>query len=226
MTKHNTRLNHLRVALAFGALLYASPGIAQRMPPHPQTSSAQSARPTGAVQSNRDVAPRPDAPPRPELTAWPKADVEVDPTAYVLDGYSLHVGIASGHLRLDLGAYAIAIPEAIHGNADFKLSASGYGAKLQCYFSERRAGGFVGVDSGFIRTLARRQGSDLAAQDDAVSAGVNAGWRFNIVSGFYATPWLGVSYSFGSEDIELGGETYEANPWTLFPAVHLGYAFR
>lgn len=40
------------------------------------------------------------------------------------------------------------------------------------------------------------------------------------------TPWTGVSRCFIVRDITLGDATYESNPITVFPAVHLGYRFR
>lgn len=37
------------------------------------------------------------------------ADFEVDPTAYILDGYSLHAGIGWKRVRVDLGAFAMSL---------------------------------------------------------------------------------------------------------------------
>jgi hypothetical protein len=37
---------------------------------------------------------------------------------------------------------------------------------------------------------------------------VHTGYRFELGSRFYATPWLGVSYAFSVEDLTLGGETF------------------
>ncbi|MCA9626671.1 MAG: hypothetical protein KC766_03345 [Myxococcales bacterium] len=170
------------------------------------------------------ATPGPVAPSASE-TSGPEADLEIDPTAYALDGYSLHVGVNEHHWRLDLGAFALAVPEFVHGNSDFAVSFHGYGAKLQYFFGENHAGGFVGMDAGHIRMLAQRKGSDLATTDDSVSVGVHVGYRIDIFHGFYVKPWIGVSYGFGSEDVTLGGETLEAQPITVFPAIHLGYAF-
>src|SRR4051812_21013814 len=92
------------------------------------------------------------------------ADVEIDPTAYVLSGNSIHVGIGTGRYRLDLGNFAMAMPQFVHGDDGFDVSFHGYGAKLQVFpFAEQR-GWFVGVDGGVSRVLIQRQGSDLAVQ--------------------------------------------------------------
>src|SRR5687767_8761741 len=102
---------------------------------------------------------RADAPP--VVRAEPShfhADMEVDPTAYILDGYSLHVGLGWKRLRVDLGAFAIAVPEAIHGNEGFSSSFDGFGAKLQLFpFGEQR-GGFVGIGVAAARVLVQRDG--------------------------------------------------------------------
>lgn len=154
-----------------------------------------------------------------------RADLELDPTAYVLDGYSVHGGVERGRLRLDLGAFAMALPAAIHGNDGFSASFDGFGAKLQYFVQDAGRGGFVGIDAGVSRLLVRREGTELAARQRQVSAGINLGWRFPITHGFYATAWLGLGRSFGGGDVMLGGETFSMSPWTVFPAVHLGRRF-
>ncbi|MFO0658259.1 MAG: hypothetical protein U0165_00270 [Polyangiaceae bacterium] len=67
------------------------------------------AAPTATEPSSTDTT-------APARTSEFHADFEVDPTAYVLDGYSLHVGLGQGRFRLDLGAFAMKVPGAIHGN--------------------------------------------------------------------------------------------------------------
>jgi len=155
------------------------------------------------------------------------ADFEVDPTAYVLRGYSLHVGLGWKRLRLDLGAFALALPAGLTGNDDFAVAFDGYGAKLQYFlFSDEQRGGFVGVDAGVARPLVQRRGTELHARHTEVMAGVNFGWRFVFLQDFYATAWLGLSRTLNAHDVTLAGSTYEPARYTVFPAVHLGYRFR
>jgi hypothetical protein len=153
-------------------------------------------------------------------------DGEIDPTAYALEGYSLHLGVGYRRLRVDLGAFAIAIPEFVHGNDGFDASFDGFGAKAQYFVFEEQRGAFVGVDAGLSRMLVTRDGTDLAARQTQVSVGVNAGYRIALPAGFYATPWLGVSYGFGAHDVTLGGATFKSSRVTIFPAIHFGYSFR
>lgn len=153
-------------------------------------------------------------------------DVEIDPTAYALSGYSIHVGIGYEHLRVDLGNFAMALPQFVHGDDGFDVAFDGYGAKLQYWLRDDQTGLFAGVDGGVVRMHARLQGSDLAADDIQIGAGIQAGYRFSLPANFYATAWLGVGYAFSADDMMLGGKTFEASPITVFPAIHLGYRFR
>lgn len=153
-------------------------------------------------------------------------DAEIDPTAYLLKGYSLHLGLGWRRVRLDLGAYAMALPAFAHADDGFDVSFDGFGAKLQYFLFSEQKGLFAGVDAGLARVLAERQGTDLAVRRDQVSVGVNAGWRIPIVAGLYATPWIGIGWSPNARDVTLGGAKYEASPVTVFPAVHLGYRFQ
>lgn len=153
-------------------------------------------------------------------------DAEVDPTAYALSGYSIHVGISYEHLRLDLGNFAMALPQFVHGDDGFDVAFDGYGAKLQYFFRGDQTGLFAGVDAGVVRVRAKLQSSDLAADDTQVSAGVHGGYRLSLPAGFYATAWLGVGYAFSADDVMLGGKAYDASPLVVFPAIHLGYRFR
>jgi hypothetical protein len=154
------------------------------------------------------------------------ADVEVDPTAYVLSGSSLHVGLGWKRARLDLSLYSIAVPGFAAGDDRFDVSYAGYGVKLQYFLFDEQSGGFVGVDSGLARPLVQLKGTSLASRRTEVDAGVNFGWRFDLPAGLYATPWVGVSYTFNRKDVTLGGSTYSTSAVTIFPAVHLGYRFR
>jgi hypothetical protein len=168
------------------------------------------------------AAADPAAPAAPAL----RADIEVDPTAYVLDGHSIHAGIERGRWRLDLGAFALAIPASIHGNEGFAASFDGFGAKLQYFVFAEGRGGFVGVDAAVSRLLVELDGTNEASRQRELSVGVNLGWRFPISHGVYATPWLGLGRTVaGGGDVMLGGRTFSMSPWTVFPAVHVGRRF-
>lgn len=154
------------------------------------------------------------------------ADIEIDPTAYVLSGFSLHAGIGYGHIRVDLGNYALMLPQFVHGDDGFDLSFDGYGAKVQWFPFAEQEGLFAGVDGGISRILASRQGTDLAKRYAQVNLGIHAGYRISLPANFYVTPWIGIDYAFGAKNVTLAGATTKAQHVIVFPAVHLGYRFR
>ncbi len=149
-------------------------------------------------------------------------DVEVDPTAYALGGYSGHLGLGLGRVRLDLGAYAMDLPGFLESDAAFRTSFSGFGAKLQYFFRPARTGPFVGVDAGLTRLKVRHADSGEVGRQDQLGVGVHGGWRIALPWNLYATPWLGVGYSPNARAVQLRGDTYHPSAVTLFPAVHLG----
>ena len=154
------------------------------------------------------------------------ADVEIDPTAYALDGNSIHVGAGTGRFRVDLGSFAEHLPQFFHGHDGFDVSFDGFGVKLQAFLADDQHGWFGGIDGGELRVLAQRRGTDLADRQRQISVGVHAGYRFTLPDGFYITPWIGVGYDFGTRDVTFQGATYHADPISVFPAVHLGFRFR
>lgn len=181
---------------------------------------------TGQAEPSR---PEVDAPPSQDGKTLFRLDVEVDPTAYVFSGYSAHAGVGYDRLRVDLGAYAMEVPEFFHGNAGFDAEFNGFGAKLQ-YFPFARTGeqdgAFFGVDGGYARIRATHAASGEAGSLNQVTVGINGGYRIGLPWGFYATPWLGISYALNGTEKQIGAETFTLNPVTFFPAVHLGYRFR
>ena len=155
-----------------------------------------------------------------------RADLELDPTAYVLSGNSLHVGVGSGHWRVDLGNFAMAVPQWAHGNDDFEVSFDGYGAKLHYFRRDDQTGLYGGVGVSAARMHARLQGTDLSADDAQYGTGVELGYRIALPHRFHVTPWLGVGTTWGARTVTLADKTFEPSRLTIFPAIHVGYRFR
>jgi hypothetical protein len=201
--KRSRRLHRSRLALPLVAMLVAVPVRA------PAQDSMLPSRRTEAA-----------------ATDTLHADAETDPTAFVLSGYSLHLGLGAGHLRFDLGPYAIDIPEFLHGNHDFDVRVNGFRIKAQWFILEGQVGPFVGVDGGWAEALLWRLGTSLAASQTWFGPGVNAGWRIALPAGFHVTPWIGIQHDFGTTNVTLAGSTFRASAVSVFPAVHLGYRFQ
>lgn len=152
-------------------------------------------------------------------------DLETDPTAFAFRGYSLHAGLGFRRFRLDLGVYAMDVPSFAEPNEGFESSFRGAGAKWQYFLFDEQAGGFVGLDAGLNELRVEDTAGAARASQLQVSSGVNFGWRFALPFGFYATPWLGISYSFNADTLVVGNRSYEPQTLIFFPAVHLGYGF-
>ena len=153
-------------------------------------------------------------------------DIEVDPTAYVLSGYSVHVGAGWKHIRLDLGVYAMDLPELLHGNPGWDASFDGAGAKLQWFPFASQRGGYVDISAGVARQRVTLRETGASRRDTSFGAGIDFGYRFVLPYNFYVTPWAGLSYDFNAGDVMLDGHTYEKTKWIPFAAVHLGFRFR
>lgn len=174
------------------------------------------------------IAPSASAEPATQVAAQAapvRVDVELDPLAYALGGYSVHVGVGTDHFRFDLGAFGMDMPDFVHGQDDFSVAFGGFGVKAHAFLEADGTGGFIGLSAGLVHTLVRRDGTELARRDTHLSAGLELGWLFRVAGGFYVKPWVGVGWDFGAEDVTLGDATYEAQALQIFPTVHLGWAF-
>jgi hypothetical protein len=153
-------------------------------------------------------------------------DLEVDPTAYLMSGYSLHVGVGWTHFRLDLGVYGMDIPSFAHGNPGWDVTFDGAGAKLQWFPLAEQRGLFVDISGGLARQRVTLAASGASHRDTDLAAGASAGWRFMLPRGFYASPWAGLNYTFDGADVMLDGERFKTTRLVPFAAVHLGVRFR
>lgn len=149
-------------------------------------------------------------------------DVETDPIAFVLGGYSLHLGLGAGRVRTDLGVFAIDVPEAIHGNSGVDMAIGGFGAKVDVFLRPEWRGPFLGVEASTVRVSAWAE--DAHERRARVMAGGRAGWRFALPLGLHVTPWVGVGVQSGTGERSLGETPYKESPLVIFPTVHVGWS--
>jgi hypothetical protein len=155
-------------------------------------------------------------------------DVEIDPVAYIVDGYSLHVGLRVAHQRFDLGNFAAAAPELFHGNPGFGSYFSGLGAKWDLCRREDCNGAFAGLDVSVAHNWVTLKATGETVDRRQVVAGFRAGYRFTFRDdgkGFFVVPWASVGYSWFSHSVTLGGQTFNDRRIAVFPTIHVGYAF-
>lgn len=154
-------------------------------------------------------------------------DIEADPIAYILRGYSVHGGlILNDRFRFDLGAFGAEIPEFFHGTPDVDISVPwGIGIKAD-YLFQGYEGAFIGLESNVSEVTYSSQISTNKAHQTDWNSGVRGGYRFVIGTHFSVIPWIGVGRSLNSPTPAiLDGKDVSLSPWTFFPTVHLGWKF-
>jgi hypothetical protein len=167
-----------------------------------------------------------------EPPAW--LDVEVDPFAYLLEGYSVHAGIRTGYLRFDLGAFAARYPQFLAPSRELRGYGRGAGLKVDWRFTQRASvsnqwvteflrGPFVGISAAYAWLVVTDPVSSSYASTFQINPSVRAGWDVPLVYGFYLSPWASVGYNFGASSVVVAGQTWKVNPLALFATVHLGW---
>ena len=161
------------------------------------------------------------------IAAKAQWDIEADPTAYILSGYSAHVGrpIGDGRLRLQLGAFAAETPEWMHGNAGFSEFSRGVTLKLD-YFPVRPLRGlFIGADSNYAHVRYELDQTRERSYRNLVALGPRIGYRFNCGRHVYIVPWVAVDDQFNAKNVVISRKTFRESGYSIFPAIHVGWRF-
>lgn len=158
-------------------------------------------------------------------------EVEVDPLAYLMRGYSVHAIYAPGHLRFDAGVYGLELPKGMRANAGFSTRFGGYGLKVNYSFQGIK-GLFVGVGGGCTTETATHLESGTTATGRTIGVGAQVGYRFFLMKdangqprGLYLAPWIGLDRNFHVDAVRFEGLNYTQSDWQPFPTVHIGYRF-
>lgn len=157
-------------------------------------------------------------------------EIEVDPLAYILKGYSLHAAITYGSFRSSAGVFAIEQPSFFIDNDAFSVYSSGFDIKTDYLF-----GKINGWHSGVQVTYGRENVTLKETQQEqevwGLSIGIRGGYRFmfgkaaNHWSGLYINPWVAFIYSPDPVTITNGSQQYQQSSFSPFPAVHIGWRF-
>lgn len=152
-------------------------------------------------------------------------DIEADPIAYIFNGFSVHGGLKTNHIRYDIGLFGIEVPESFHGNDGFNQYIWGAGVKADYFFSGTQKGFYAGV--GADLTSSRFRLDETGGQSTVMQfgAGLNVGYKFSLTPNLFIKPWFGLSYLFNSDDIEIDGMIFEQSSIRPFPTVHIGWTF-
>jgi hypothetical protein len=154
-----------------------------------------------------------------------QVEIEVDPVAYAMNGYSLHVARILGATRLNVGVFGIDVPHLLHGNDGWSSRMRGAGVKWD-YLGDDANGFFVGVEGGYMRMRYTLDAESARENRDVVGVGLRAGYRVPIGrSGLYVVPWAAVSYSIDGDDVVIGASTFDRSPVAVYPLLHIGWSF-
>lgn len=160
----------------------------------------------------------------PSAPSAPWLDIEVDPLAFAANGYSVHGGVRVGHLRVDVGAFGMAVPDFLLGSDDFDVRFGGFGVKLDYHFNQDVGGPFFGIAASRASNAVVHSATDAHTEQFVHELSVRVGYEFDLLAGIYVAPWISVGHMFGSDAVTVAGDTLDGQPAvTLFPTVHVGY---
>ena len=159
-----------------------------------------------------------------------RLEVEADPLAYVLNGYSVHVGITYGKFRSSIGTFGIKQPSFQLDNEAFSVYSSGFDLKTDYLFGKTK-GFHAGLQLTYGKDKIGLKGSADKENLWGLNIGARGGYRFmfgkaeNKYRGFYINPWAALIYSANAKTINRGAEAYKQSSVSIFPAVHVGWRF-
>lgn len=160
----------------------------------------------------------------------PSFEVETDPLAYVLRGYSIHAAVTYAGFRTSVGTYGIKLPDFLKSNDAFYVFTWGFDFKTDYLFGDVK-GFYAGVQATYSSD--RIGLKDATYREDlwGLNIGIRGGYRFlfgkqeNQYSGFYITPWVALMYNPSKKTAQHGNEEYKQATLVPFPTLHLGWRF-
>lgn len=154
-------------------------------------------------------------------------EIEIDPIAYAMNGYSLHGIYNVDHLRFDIGAYGIEYGGEMRGGKGFSTMTRGIGVKAN-YLLRSVKGMYAGFDCGIAANNVTERESRQSDMGHNISVGMHAGYRLfpfakqrGPLSAIYITPWAGISYEYVTDRVKFAG--YRQNNIGYFATFHFGY---
>lgn len=159
-----------------------------------------------------------------------RIELEADPLAYLLQGYSFHAGVTYNKFRSSVGVFGIEQPEFFLENDAFSVYSSGFDAKTDYLFT-----GIKGFHAGLQLTYGRDKLTLKDTGDSEELWGLNIGLRTgyrlmlgrveNQYKGLYVNPWIALIYTPNTESVVMDAEEYNQPSFSLFPAIHVGWRF-
>lgn len=160
-----------------------------------------------------------------------RIEIETDPIAFALNGYSFHFIHVSKRFRTDLGIFGIHQPDGYSPNKGYDIQSAGAGLKLN-YLMNKTETVFAGIGFGYYENNIQHIESGTSAVHKVASVGFHAGYRWfmfrksaNSFRNLYLTPWASMDYNRPLNNILFEKNGYKQSAFSIFPTVHIGYKF-
>ena len=151
-------------------------------------------------------------------------EVESDPVAYILKGFSVHGTLVLPTSRFDFGAFGLEVPKFVGNNGAFTHNLIGASVNWD-YFGSRFTGLFGGVGIAVTRNQIVHDVGEEEVNQTQFYIGPRIGFRIGGENGFFISPWVGVYYVFGRKDVVVGKDRFHVSPIQIFPTIHVGFRF-
>lgn len=155
-------------------------------------------------------------------------EIELDPIAYALSGYSLHLGEYIHAWKFDVNtaaeSYNQSETNSLLSNSNFTSKFVSYGAKID-YIGSSQTGFHIGVQWDYVQWTYTNVNNSVSANNYMQDAGIRIGYRWG-AGALYLDPWIGFLYNYqGTNSVNVGGQAYNPQNFLVFPTVHIGFRF-
>jgi hypothetical protein len=160
-----------------------------------------------------------------QASGW---ELEVDPIAFALKGYSAHVGPRIGSWKFDINTasedFTSDQTKTLLSQTNFMAKFVSYGAKVD-YIGETGRGWHVGLQYDSSNWTYTSTINNQTATNIVQDIGLRIGYRFTR-GNFYVDPWIAVLKNIsGTNAVSVGGQTFQPQKVLVFPTVHVGFKF-
>ncbi|MFA7326358.1 MAG: hypothetical protein CVV25_01980 [Ignavibacteriae bacterium HGW-Ignavibacteriae-4] len=156
-------------------------------------------------------------------------EVEIDPIAFALQGYSFHGIYLNSRIRTDLGVFGIMQPVGFNGNEGFQIKTQGVGVKVNYLLTENETW-FTGIGLGYSTNRINLLESSEVQNQKIIGIGAHLGYRWfmfenasNALRNLYLAPWFSIDYNIPINDVSFETKNYNQQIISFFPTIHIGY---
>lgn len=159
--------------------------------------------------------------------------VELDPLAFIHDGYSFHLGYENWGYRFDLTKVKVDFPEsfeeAFYKTKAFDLVTHISGVKMD-YIGNRSnwtKNAFIGLDINHQKLSFEHRATGSIKDLNTFNIGLRTGYKLPIFKGLYITPWAALWRNVATkQEYIVETDKVTTNDWDWIVTLHFGYAYK